>query len=163
MSQTDDLLAHNRRYAQTYQGDVLPTAPKRRTAVVACMDSRLDLFQILGLRDGEVHLIRNAGAIATDDVLRSLTISQRKLNTEEIILIAHDRCGQVTYRSEELAAQIEAETGASLPFDLLAFDDVDQSVRASVQRIRESSFLPAADKVRGFVFEHKTGLLREVR
>lgn len=163
MSHTDDLLDNNLRYAQTYEGDVLPTAPKRQTAVVACMDSRLDLFRILGLRDGEVHLIRNAGAIATDDVLRSLTISQRKLNTEEIILIAHDRCGQVTYRSEELAAEIESETGSPPPFDLLAFEDVDESVRSSVRRIREASFLPENNKVRGFVFEHATGLLREVR
>lgn len=163
MSQTDEFLENNRRYAQTYEGDVLPTAPQRRTAVVACMDSRLDLFRILGLRDGEVHLIRNAGAIATDDVLRSLTISQRKMKTEEIILIAHDRCGQVTYRSEELAAEIASETGAPPPFDLLAFDDVDDSVRTSLRRIREASFLPENTKARGFVFEHATGLLREVR
>ena len=162
MSTIDELLENNRAFMQDYQGEVLPVAPRRRLAVVACMDSRLDLFRILGLRAGEAHVIRNAGGIATDDVLRSLTISQRMMGTEEIVLIQHDRCGQVTYVDDDLSRRIESDTGVRPPFPFLAFIDVDDSVRGSLARIEEAAFLPRNDRVRGFVFEHDTGRLREV-
>ena len=132
-------------------------------AIVTCMDARLDVFSALGLRAGDAHVLRNAGGVVTDDVIRSLILSQRLLGTEEILLIHHTNCGMVTFRDDELKAQIYAETGVRPPFALEAFPDLDDDVRQSIARIQASPFLPKKDAVRGFVYEVETGKLREVQ
>lgn len=137
--------------------------PSRRVAVVACMDARLDLFGILGLRPGDAHVIRNAGGVATDDVIRSLTISQRKLGTREVILVHHTDCGMLTFTEDELRLELLAETGTKPSWAAEAFTDLDIDVRSSMQRIRTSPFVPHRDHVRGFVYDVDTGVLREVR
>jgi carbonic anhydrase len=136
--------------------------PRRKVAVVACMDARLDLFGILGLQPGDSHLIRNAGGVVTDDVIRSLAISQRKLGTEEIILVHHTDCGMLTLTEDEFRAELLQETGMSPTWVSEAFTDLDADVRNSMQRIRTSPFVPHRDNVRGFVYEVETGRLREV-
>lgn len=157
----DELLKHNADWAETFDQAGLPTAPARKLAVVVCMDSRIDVFAALGLELGEAHVIRNAGGIATDDVIRSVAISQRFLGTERVALIQHTRCGMATFTDEQLADELEAETGVR-PDWTGAFTDIDDSVRRSVQRLRESPFLPHRDSVRGFVYDVETGRLREV-
>src|SRR5262249_43392801 len=131
-------------------------------AVLACMDSRLDPAEVLGLRDGDAHVIRNAGGVATEDAIRSLVISQRLLGTEEIILIHHTDCGMVTFRDEDVQAAIEDETGIRPPFAFGAFQDIEESVRESIATILASPFIPRTDHVRGFVYDVETGRLREV-
>ena len=162
MTQTDSLLKNNAAAAKTFREGDLPLPPSRRLAVVACMDARLDVHKILGLKEGEAHVIRNAGGVATDDAIRSLVISQRLLGTEEIILIHHTDCGMLTFKDDELKAKIESETGIRPPFALEAFSNLDEDVKQSINRIKASPFVPRKDKIRGFVYEVKTGRLREV-
>ncbi len=162
MSVIDDLLASNARYAAAFSSP-LPDKPTARLAVVACMDARLNVYGALGLAEGEAHVIRNAGGVITDDAIRSLAISQRLLGTTEIALIHHTRCGMMTFTDDQFRAAIEADTGIRPPWAAEAFGDLDGDVRQSIARIKASPFVPHADKVRGFVFDVDTGLLREVR
>jgi carbonic anhydrase len=136
--------------------------PARKLAVLACMDARLDPAKILDLQDGDAHVIRNAGGVVSDDALRSLAISQNLLGTEEIVLIHHTDCGMLTFTDEEFADKLEQETGERPEWRAHAFEDLDKSVRDSIERIRRSPFVPHTDKVRGFVYEVETGQLREV-
>ena len=162
MSTTDDLLRNNQAYAASFSSGDLPMPPARQVAVVACMDARLSVYGILGLREGDAHVIRNAGGVVTDDVIRSLTISQRLLGTREVILIHHTDCGMLTFKDDEVKADIEAETGLRPPFALEAFSDLDQDVRQSIARIKASPFVPHKESVRGFVLDVRSGALREV-
>lgn len=162
MSVTDDLLANNARYAESFTGP-LPMPPARHVAVVACMDARLDVYRMLGLAEGEAHVIRNAGGVVTDDAIRSLAISQRLLGTAEIILIHHTDCGMLTFTDDAFRADIQADTGIRPPWAAEAFDDPETDVRQSVARVKASPFLPHTDAVRGFVFDVATGKLNEVR
>jgi carbonic anhydrase len=161
VSTTDELLRNNQEYAASFTGD-LPMPPGKGVAVVACMDARLNVYALLGLREGEAHVIRNAGGVVTDDVIRSLTISQRLLGTREVILVHHTDCGMLTFKDDAVKADIEADTGVRPPFALEAFPDLDRDVRQSVARIKASPFVPHKDAVRGFVFDVKSGVLREV-
>jgi carbonic anhydrase len=158
----DDLLANNERYAAGHGQGHIPIRPAKRLVVVACMDSRLDLFAALGLELGDAQVLRNAGGVITDDVLRSLAISQRLLGTEEIVLIHHTDCGMQKITDDDLLTQIAEETGARPSFAIEAFSDVDASVRQSIARVRNSPFVPHKDSVRGFVYDVDTGRLREV-
>ena len=162
MSTTDELLRNNQDYAASFSSGDLPMPPATRVAVVACMDARLSVYGILGLREGDAHVIRNAGGVVTDDVIRSLTLSQRLLGTREVILIHHTDCGMLTFKDDEVKADIEADTGLRPPFALEAFSDLDQDVRQSVARIKASPFVPRKESVRGFVLDVRTGALREV-
>jgi carbonic anhydrase len=162
MSVTDELLKNNDRYARTFTKGELPLPPGKKLAVVACMDARLDVNRLLGLAEGDVHVIRNAGGVVTDDVIRSLMISQRLLGTREIVLIHHTDCGMLTFRDDALKEDVFRETGLRPPFALEAFPDADEDVRQSVARIKASPFVPKKDAVRGFVYDVRTGKLREV-
>ncbi len=161
MGITDELLENNTAYAADYTPD-RPLAPKRQLAVVSCMDSRLDIFALLGLEIGDAHIMRNAGGVVTDDMIRSLTISQRKLGTREIILIHHTDCGALTFTDDELRNQLLKETGLKPTWTPESFVDLDADLRQSMERIRRSPFLVDTTQVRGFVFDVHTGLLREV-
>ena len=161
MSVTDDLLGNNARYAQEFRGQV-PGQPALRLAVVACMDARINVEAVLGLRDGDAHIIRNAGGSVTDDEIRSLAISQRLLGTREIILIHHTGCGMLTFTDDEFRAELQKETGIRPPWAAEAFADLDADVRQSIARIKASPFIPHTGSVRGFVLDVETGLLREV-
>ena len=161
MSVTDELLANNQRYAETFSGP-LPLPPARGLAVVACMDARLNVYAILGLAEGEAHVIRNAGGVVTDDEIRSLAISQRLLGTREIILIHHTDCGMLTFTDDDFKRAIQDDTGIKPEWAAEAFADLDEDVRQSVARIKASPFIPRKDSVRGFVYEVETGRLREV-
>jgi carbonic anhydrase len=163
VSSTDAYVANAERYAASFDKGDLPLPPAKGTAVVACMDARLNPYGILGLSEGDSHVIRNAGGVVTDDVIRSLAISQRLLGTTEIILIHHTGCGMLTFRDDEVKAQIEADTGIRPPFALEAFGDVDADVRQSIARIKASPFVPHKEAIRGFVYEVETGRLREVK
>ncbi len=162
MSVTDELLRNNEAYAQGFDKGALPMPPGRNVAVVACMDARLDVHKILGLTEGDAHVIRNAGGVVTDDAIRSLVISQRLLGTREVVLIHHTDCGMLTFKDDEVKQQIEAEVGIKPEFALEAFSDLEQDVRQSIARIKASPFVPNKDAVRGFVYEVETGRLREV-
>ena len=162
MAAIDDVLRNNERHAESFGGGDLQPAPGRKLAVVACMDARIDPARILGLEPGEAHVIRNAGGVVTDDVIRSLTISQRLLGTDEIMLIQHTGCGMLTFKDDELKAEIEKETGIRPHFSLEAFPDLEENVRQSIRRIKASPFVPKKDNVRGFVYDVKTGRLNEV-
>ena len=161
MTATDELLANNDRYAETFSG-LLPLPPSKHVAVVACMDARLNVYGILGLNDGEAHVIRNAGGVITDDEIRSLTISQRLLGTQEIILIHHTDCGMLTFTDDDFKASIQQDTGIKPEWAAEAFPDLDEDVRQSINRIKASPFIPHKDSVRGFVFDVATGKLNEV-
>ena len=161
MTVTDDLLANNNRYAEGFSGP-LPLPPSKHVAVVACMDARLNVYGILGLQEGEAHVIRNAGGVITDDEIRSLTISQRLLGTQEIILIHHTDCGMLTFTDDDFKASIQQDTGIKPEWAAEAFPDLDEDVRQSINRIKASPFIPHKDAVRGFVFDAATGKLREV-
>ena len=161
MSVTDELLANNARYAESFSGP-LPLPPAKRLAVVACMDARLNVYGILGLNEGDAHVIRNAGGVITDDEIRSLAISQRLLGTSEIILIHHSDCGMLTFTDDGFKASIQEETGLKPAWSAEAFGDLDTDVRQSIARIKASPFSPLTDNVRGFVDEVETGVLREV-
>ncbi len=162
MSHTDTFLANNAAYAGAFDKGDLPSPPGKRTAVVACMDARIETGRLLGLKEGDAHVIRNAGGVVTDDVLRSLVISQRLLGTIEIVLIHHTECGMATFRDDEVKDRIEEETGLRPSFALEAFSDVEEDVRQSIRRIRNCPFIPVKDQIRGFVYDVKTGLLNEV-
>jgi carbonic anhydrase len=162
VSTTDDLLRNNQDYAASFSSGDLPMPPGKQTAVVACMDARLNVYRVLGLREGDAHVIRNAGGVVTDDVIRSLTISQRLLGTREVILIHHTDCGMLTFKDDEVKADVEADTGLRPPFALEAFRDPEQDVRQSIARIKASPFVPRKDAVRGFVFDVRSGALQEV-
>ena len=162
MSVTDDLLRNNEEYARGFDKGDLPLPPAKGVAVVACMDARLDVHGMLGLDLGDAHVIRNAGGVITDDEIRSLAISQRLLGTREIVLIHHTDCGMLTFSDEEVADQIEADTGVRPPFVLESFGDLEGNVRESIERIKTNPFVPHKDAVRGFVYEVETGRLREV-
>jgi carbonic anhydrase len=163
MSVTDQLIENNRQYAGSFDKGGLPMPPARKLAVLACMDARLDVHRILGLEEGDAHVIRNAGGVVTEDAIRSLVISQRLLGTEEIVLVHHTDCGMLTFADDEVKAQIESETGIRPPFALEAFPEVEADVRQSVARINASPFIPRKDSVRGFVYDVRTGTLAEVR
>ena len=162
MSVTDELLANNEAYAERFDKGDLPMPPGRKVAVVACMDARLNPHGLLGLEEGDAHVIRNAGGVITDDEIRSLAISQRLLGTEEIILIHHTDCGMLTFTDDDFKASIEEDTGIKPEWAAEAFDDLDEDVRQSVARIKASPFIPKKDKIRGFVYKVETGKLREV-
>ncbi|HEU4977133.1 MAG TPA: carbonic anhydrase [Baekduia sp.] len=163
MGVIDELAASAADHAAAFEAPLKTPRPARRVAVVACMDARLDLFSILGLRPGDAHLIRNAGGVATDDVLRSLTISQRKLGTREVILVHHTDCGMLTFTEDELRNELLDETGIKPSWAAEAFTDLDADVRSSIKRVKTSPFIPHRDDVRGFVYDVETGVLREVR
>jgi carbonic anhydrase len=162
MSVTDELLQNNAAYAESFVKGDLPLPPAKGVAVVACMDARLDVHKILGLEEGDAHVIRNAGGVITDDEIRSLTISQRLLGTREIVLIHHTDCGMLTFSDEELRAQIHEEVGMKPHFSMESFSDLEEDVRQSIARIEHSPFIPHKDAVRGFIYEVETGRLREV-
>ncbi len=162
MSITDDLLANNERYAESFHGP-LPMPPSAHLAVVACMDARLNVYAMLGLEDGQAHVIRNAGGVVTDDEIRSLAISQRLLGTTSIILIHHTDCGMLTFTDDQFKASIQEETGIKPEWAAEAFPDLDEDVRQSIARIKVSPFIPHTGDVRGFVFDIGTGRLREVK
>ena len=162
MTATDDLLRHNRTYAERFDQGDLPMPPSRKLAVLACMDARLDVHRLLGLQLGEAHVIRNAGGVVTDDALRSLVISQRLLGTREIVLVHHTDCGMVTFTDDGFRQDIEKDTGIRPRFALEAFPDPDEDVRQSIARLRDCPFLSHKDAIRGFVYEVETGRLREV-
>ena len=161
MSVTDEFLMNNQRYAESFGGQ-LPMPPSAGVAVVACMDARLNVYGILGLHEGQAHVIRNAGGVVTEDEVRSLAISQRLLGTSEVILIHHTDCGMLTLTDDGFKASIEKETGIKPTWAAEAFADLDEDVRQSVRRIKASPFIPHTDAVRGFVFDVATGKLREV-
>jgi carbonic anhydrase len=162
MSVTDELLQNNAAYAENFDKGELPLPPARGVAVVACMDARLNVYGMLGLQEGDAHVIRNAGGVITDDEIRSLTISQRLLGTREIILIHHTDCGMLTFTDDELRQQIHKEAGIKPHFSMESFSDLEEDVRQSIARIRNSPFIPNKASVRGFVYEVETGRLREV-
>jgi carbonic anhydrase len=161
MSRTDELLGQAESYASGFTQGGLPMPPAKGLAVVACMDARLNVYGLLGLKEGDAHVIRNAGGVVTDDVVRSLTISQRLLGTSEIVLIHHTDCGMLTFSDDAVKAQIAADTGIRPPFALEAFPDADDDVRQSMARVKASPFIPNKN-VRGFVYEVEKGSLREV-
>jgi carbonic anhydrase len=161
MSATDDYLQKNAAYAEQFTGP-LPLPPSAHLAVVACMDARLNVYAILGLSDGEAHVIRNAGGVVTDDEIRSLAISQRLLGTTEIILIHHTDCGMLTFTDDQFKSAIQAEIGIKPAWSAEAFGDLDEDVRQSIARIKASPFVPHKDNIRGFVFDVATGKLNEV-
>ena len=162
MSVIDELLDNNKRYAKGFEKGDLPLPPAKQVAVVACMDARLHVSKILGLQEGDAHIIRNAGGVVTDDEIRSLAISQRLLGTTEIILIHHTDCGMLTFKDDEFRRQIQEETGVRPEWAAEAFSDLDDDVRQNIARIKASPFIPHKDDVRGFVYEVETGKLREV-
>lgn len=161
MSVTDELLANNAEYAKTFDGP-LPLPPSKHVAVLACMDARLDVYRILGLGDGEAHVIRNAGGVVTDDEIRSLAISQRLLGTKEIILIHHTDCGMLTFTDDEFKRGIQDEIGLKPAWGAEAFDDLAEDVRQSLRRIEASPFVTKHESLRGFIFDVATGRLDEV-
>ena len=162
MSATDDLLRNNEAYAASFDKGELPLPPARKVAVLACMDARVNPYGILGLHEGDAHIIRNAGGVVTDDEIRSLAISQRLLGTEEIILIHHTDCGMLTFTDDDFKRSIQDDVGIKPEWAAEAFPDLDEDVRQSIGRIKASPFIPRKDSVRGFVYEVETGRLREV-
>jgi carbonic anhydrase len=162
MTATDEMLAANATFAQGFDAGGLPGPPSRGVAVVACMDARLDVYRVLGLGDGEAHVIRNAGGVVTDDVVRSLAISQRKLSTREVVLIHHTKCGMATFTDDEFVAELEADTGQRPSWAPGTFADTEQDLRDALATVRSSPFLPHTDAVRGFVYDVDAGTLTEV-
>ena len=162
MTATDDALKNNAQYAEGFDKADLPLPPALNMAVVACMDARLDTHKLLGIQEGDAHVIRNAGGVVTDDVLRSLVISQRLLGTREVVLIHHTDCGMLTFRDDDVKDAIQADTGLRPAFAMEAFGDLEGDVRQSIARIKASPFVPAKDQIRGFVYDCATGRLSEV-
>ena len=162
MSVTDDLVRNNQSYSGSFKKGDLPLPPAKHVAVVACMDARLDVHKILGLQEGDAHVIRNAGGAVTDDAIRSLAISQRLLGTKEIVLIHHTDCGMLTFTDDEFRRQIQQETGVEPTWAAEAFDDLDGNLRNSIARIKSSPFIPNKSSIRGFVYDVRTGRLNEV-
>ena len=163
MNVTDELLRNNESYSRDFNNGHLPMPPAKHLAVLACMDARLDVHQILGIKPGEAHVIRNAGGVATDDAIRSLVISQRLLGTNEIILIHHTDCGMLTFKDDDVKGKIEAEVGIKPAFALEAFPDLEADVKQSIARIKANPFIPHRSNVRGFIYDVKTGRLDEVK
>jgi carbonic anhydrase len=162
MTVTDELLQNAERYAAEFDKGDLPLPPARKIAIVACMDARLIPTRVLGLAEGDAHVIRNAGGVVTDDEIRSLAISQRLLGTEEIVLIHHTDCGMLTFTDDDFKQSIQAETGIKPEWAAEAFSDLDEDVRQSIARIKASPFIPRKDAIRGFIYAVETGRLREV-
>ena len=162
MSVTEELLENNKAYAESFDKGELPIPPAKGVAVVTCMDARLNVYGMLGLQEGDAHVISNAGGVITDDEIRSLAISQRLLGTREIILIHHTDCGMLTFSDDELKQQIQNDVGIKPHFPMESFSDLESDVRQSIARIQASPFIPHKDSVRGFVYEVETGRLREV-
>ena len=162
MSVTDELLQNSENYAASFDKGDLPLPPAKRLAVLACMDARLNPYAVLGLQEGDAHVIQNAGGVVTDDEIRSIAISQRLLGTEEIILIHHTDCGMLTFSDDDFKASIHEDTGIKPQWAAESFSDLDTDVRQSIARIKASPFIPHTDQVRGFVFDVGTGRLREV-
>jgi carbonic anhydrase len=163
VSVTDELLQNAEQYAERFDRGGLPLPPAKRIAVLACMDARLNPYGLLGLSEGDAHVIRNAGGVVTDDEIRSLAISQRLLGTEEILLIHHTDCGMLTFSDDEFRRQVQTDTGIKPEWAAEAFDDLEEDVRQSIARIKSSPFIPRKDNVRGFVYDVKTGRLDEVK
>lgn len=162
MGVIDDLLVNNRAFAQRFiRGEHLDIRPRQRLAVVACMDSRLDVFAALGLTQGEAHVLRNAGGVITDDVIRSLAVSQLRLGTREVLLIHHTDCGMEKVTDDGFRAELQTLSGMAPSFAIESFTDVDENVRQSILRVRTSPFIPHRESVRGFVYDVDTGELRE--
>ncbi|HJW60229.1 MAG TPA: carbonic anhydrase [Actinomycetota bacterium] len=162
MTVTDELLRNNAEFAGSFSNGDLPMPPGKHLAVVACMDARLNVYALLGLREGEAHVIRNAGGVVSDDVLRSLVISQRLLGTREVILVHHTDCGMLTFTDDAVKADIEADVGLRPHFALEAFSDLERDIRQSIARIKASPFVPHKDAVRGFIYDVRSGALQEV-
>ncbi len=162
MGQSDQLVANARSYAAKFEKGELPLAPARKVAVLACMDARLNPYGLLGLSEGDAHVIRNAGGVVSEDAIRSLAISQNLLGTEEIILIHHTGCGMLSFTDDEFAEKLEGETGERPDWNAHAFSDLEQDVRDGIARIKASPFIPHTDAIRGFIYEIETGNLREI-
>jgi carbonic anhydrase len=163
VSAIDELVRSSESYAESFDRGDLPLPPAKRVAVVACMDARLNPYGLLGLSEGDAHVIRNAGGVITDDEIRSLSISQRLLGTEEIMLIHHTDCGMLTFGDDEFRRQIQQETGVKPEWAAETFDNLEDDVRQSIARIKASPFIPKKDNVRGFVYDVHTGKLAEVK
>jgi carbonic anhydrase len=162
MSVTDTLVENSKQYAADFDKGDLPLPPGKKVAVLACMDARLNPYGVLGLEEGDAHVIRNAGGVVDDDAIRSLAISQNLLGTEEIVLVHHTDCGMLTFTDEEFAQKLEDETGERPEWSAHAFSDLEGDVRAGIEKIRQSPFVPKTDSVRGFVYDVHTGELNEV-
>lgn len=162
MNVIDHLLGNNERFAAGLQAETADVRPRRQLAIVTCMDSRLDVFAALGLEVGDAHVLRNAGGVITDDVIRSLAISQRRLGTREVMLIHHTNCGMMTITDDGFRAELQREAGMAPAFAIESFTDIDADVRQSILRVRHSPFLLHTGSVRGFVYDVETHRLREV-
>ena len=162
MSVIDEFVHNAESYAERFDKGALPLPPAKHVAIVDCMDARLNPYGLLGLAEGDAHVIRNAGGVITDDEIRSLAISQRLLGTEEIMLSHHSDCGMLTFKDDDFRREVHADTGIRPEWAAEAFDDLDEDVRQSIARIKASPFIPKKDTVRGFVYEVETGKLREV-
>jgi carbonic anhydrase len=162
MSTTDELLENAKSYEASFDKGDLPLPPARKIAVLACMDARLNPYGLLGLSEGDAHVIRNAGGVVTDDEIRSLSISQRLLGTEEIVLIHHTDCGMLTFTDDDFKRSVQDDVGIKPEWAAESFPDLDEDVKQSIARIKASPFIPKKDSVRGFVYEVETGHLREV-
>jgi carbonic anhydrase len=162
MGGIDELVRNNAAFAESFEGNGVPAAPAKKVAVVACMDARVSPYAILGLELGDAHVIRNAGGIVTDDEIRSLAISQRLLGTEEVMLIHHTGCGMLGLAEDDFRRQLREETGSEPDWSPGAFEDLEEDVRESIERVKSSPFISHKDAVRGFVYEVETGKLREV-
>jgi carbonic anhydrase len=162
MSTTDELLENARAYADTFDKGDLPLPPARKVAVLACMDARLNPYGLLGLGEGDAHVIRNAGGVVTDDEIRSLAISQRLLGTEEILLIHHTDCGMLTFTDDDFKRSVQDDIGIKPHWSAEAFTDLHEDVRQSIARIKASPFIPNKGSIRGFIYDVKTGELAEV-
>jgi len=162
MSTIDELVRNAETYAEGFEEGELPLPPAKRVAVLACMDARLNPYGLLGLSEGDAHVIRNAGGVVTDDEIRSLSISQRLLGTEEIMLIHHTDCGMLTFTDDEFRRRIQQETGIKPEWAAEAFDDLEADVRQSIARIKASPFIPKKESIRGFIYDVRTGRIHEV-
>src|ERR1043165_10120988 len=162
MSVIDELVGNSTSYRDSFDSGELPLPPAKGVAIVACMDARLNPYGLLGLREGDAHVIRNAGGVITDDEIRSLSISQRLLGTEEIMLIHHPDCGMLTFGDDEFRRQVAEDTGIKPEWPAEAFDDLEQDVRQSIAGVKARPFIPKKDQIRGFVYEVESGRLREV-
>jgi carbonic anhydrase len=162
MTVTDMLVENSRRYEEGFDKGDLPLPPGKKVAVLACMDARLNPYGLLGLEEGDAHVIRNAGGVVDDDAIRSLSISQNLLGTEEIVLVHHTDCGMLTFTDEEFAEKLEGETGERPSWSAHAFTSPEEDVRAGIEKIRSSPFIPRTDSVRGFVYDVQSGSLNEV-
>jgi carbonic anhydrase len=162
MSVIDELVRNAASYSESFDRGGLPLPPAKRVAVVACMDARLNPYGLLGLSEGDAHVIRNAGGVITDDEIRSLAISQRLLGTQEIMLIHHTDCGMLTFGDDDFRREVQRETGVKPEWAAEAFDDLEEDVRQSIARIKASPFVPRKESIRGFVYDVQTGELREV-